>query len=390
MKYNSFKFKTLSYSSLAILYLIINVILYFRIGVKVVTDSPRYIDYASQILETGHFYQDHNLWYIGYVFLIVVCKCFSESPLTIVLAQIVMSGVAIIALYKASQLLFRNGLAAFITVAFYLLFVEISIWNFYALAESFYGSMMCIAIYTVVKAYSEPTNKHVAIALLISLIASVTKPTGISLLLAGIVLIFYFNRKIVFRLNKTLLIAAACTIIVLSYILIDRMLQTFTLIESYEMGEIVYGIISPAGAPYLNYLTVSVDCATFKSPSTLLSPVIRLTAFIWQNPLFFLKICLSKLFWYLAHIKPYFSQSHNLFIALMLYPAYFFYGICLRKRSIDLGMKLFLSTIIICNCLIVALTSEDWDGRFIVPILPALFLFAGKGMSDFISLKAKV
>jgi len=375
---------------LGILFFAINFILYQKLGIKFANDSFRYLEYSTQILDEGNFYRNHDLWYLGYVLFITCTKIISSNSELIVLFQILLSGVAIFSLYFASKLLFQDELAAFVTSLTYLLFLEISYWNFYILTESFYSSMMCFSIFFVIKSYYLPTVKNILFCVFICLITFFTKPTGIALGIAIFVLLVLKHKEYILKTNKWLLYTFAILILLASYLLINRMLQTFTLIENYLIGEIVFGITTLPNYPSLKTLTIDVNVSDLSIPTTDHSPIARNLLFFICNPVFFIKLASLKLFWYLAHVKPYFSFIHNFFIAISLYPFYLLFGISFRKESIDYAMKGFFFTIVLMNCIIVSLTSEDWDGRFIIPILPVLFIVASPQLAFYLRKSRKI
>jgi hypothetical protein len=371
---NSKSYQTNHYIILSLIFLAINTILYQKLGIKIANDSPRYLEYSNLIINKNIFYKAHDFWYLSYVLFITIVKLFTDNCLYIVLLQIILSWLSIVAIYKSSFLLFNENAIAFATSIAYLTFIEISSWNFYVLTESFYSSMMCIAIYLVIRTHLNPTYKNLILCFIACLITFFTKPTGISIGIAIGALLLYQHKNVILKAPKSLIITSSIVLVSISYLLINSMLQSFILIENYLLGEIVYGITTLPGFPSMDMLTIDVDMASITVPDKSHSPIIRNFLFFIQNPIFYTKLASLKLFWFLAHIKPYFSLIHNVFIALLLYPMYLFFGISLSENTVDKSIKLFLSSIIIVNCLIVSLTSEDWDGRFLMPILPALFL----------------
>jgi hypothetical protein len=102
---------------------------------------------------------------------------------------------------------------------------------------------------------------------------------------------------------------------------------------------------------------------------------------VFSQPIYFAKLTLLKGLLFVGHIKPYYSGLHNLFIACYLYPCYAlaikgFW--MLRKRPVVQAMFVF----ILFQIITVSLTSENWDGRFLLPVLPLVFVFATAGVKD--------
>ncbi|MEJ0031719.1 MAG: hypothetical protein WDO15_15680 [Bacteroidota bacterium] len=79
---------------------VVNLKLFSVYGVKVVSDSPRYIEYANG-LASGFYIDTFNIWYVGYVvYLLVIFKVFSAGIAGAVVGQYVLSFVSVIALYR--------------------------------------------------------------------------------------------------------------------------------------------------------------------------------------------------------------------------------------------------------------------------------------------------
>lgn len=370
--------QTNHYIILGIIFLAINTVLYQKIGIKIANDSPRYLEYSNLIITKNIFYKAHDFWYLSYVLFITIVKLFTDNCLYIVLLQIIISWLSIVAIYKSSFLLFKENAIAFATSIAYLSFIEISSWNFYILSESFYSSMMCIAIYLVIRTHLNPTYKNLILCFIACLVTFFTKPTGIALCFAAGILLLNQNKNYVLKTPKYLLVTFAIILPTLIYILINRMLESFVLIENYLLGEIVYGVTTIPNLPSMDTMTIDVDMAKIIVPDKSHSPIVRIFLFFIQNPAFFIKLSSLKLFWFLVHCKPYYSLIHNVFIAVLLYPIYLFFGISLSKNAIDKPIKVFILCFVIANCLIVSLTSEEWDGRFLMPILPVLFLVGAR------------
>jgi hypothetical protein len=154
------------------------------------------------------------------------------------------------------------------------------------------------------------------------------------------------------------------------FFLLNNMLSQFTLVESYAKGEVIYPNIR-LGVEVPNDLMI---------PDTSLSPLARLGMFVFYNPFYFAKITLLKLFLFLANVKPYFSWLHNLLITLVLYPLYIFAFLGFKHFHDKICGKYFILGFILAQCLTVMLTTENWDGRFLIPILPFILILSAMGI----------
>ncbi|MEI9917201.1 MAG: hypothetical protein WDO14_00195 [Bacteroidota bacterium] len=133
-------------------------------GVKVVSDSPRYIEYANG-LASGFYIDTFNIWYIGYVlYLLVVFKVFAAGITGAIVGQYVLSFLSVVALYRTTFLLSRSTVSAVVASLLFVAFPDISQWNSYILTESLYISFTCFSFYFLVVYQQNTTTKNLAIA----------------------------------------------------------------------------------------------------------------------------------------------------------------------------------------------------------------------------------
>lgn len=361
---------------LALVWVGMNGGLYLHYGIKVVADSPRYLDYAQKIADGVGWYEPHNVWYVGYVVFIVVVKGFFATNGAIIVAQVLMHGLAAVVLYRTSYRLFASRGAALITALLFLGWIELPAWNFYVLAESWYVSLICLVLYCIISFDGSP--KRWVITTVVVLLTFITKPTGIAVLVAyGVFLVSYYWKFV--RQQRGAAFAILLPLLWCVYYLVNSMLDTFALIENYATGEIVFRASTLKNYPNQEWLVLQVDKLSI--PPEQASAIKRLALFAAQNFIYFAKLFLVKLVYFLAHIKPYFSWQHNLVIATTLFPIYAFFirtFVLTNNRTV----RSFCTSFLVVSTISISLTTLDWEGRFLMPMLPLLFLFAGKGLSD--------
>ncbi len=357
-----------------------NVWLFQTQGVKIGYDSLRYLEYSQEIRAASSLIiKPHYVWYIGYVLFITLVKSLYDSNTFLVLVQVLLHGIAAIVLYKSSVRLFNDRRAALLGAVLFVAWPDIPAWNFFVMTESFCISFSCVVIYALVTCSGRGWSLFVLICCVMLLFF--IRPNGVAAL-AG--MLAYLIRMYHHRLPRFSLSGAlAITVIIAGmYLLLNTMLDTFVLIENYLTGEIVYNASTlPAHFPTKAQLLVRVN-KNIWIPSTDWKPIPRLLLFVMYNPLFFFKIASLKLFYFLTHTKPYYSLIHNVFLLLTLLPVYFFAGKVFVKKLLPVPVKRFLIVFISIHLMIILLTVEDWDGRFLMPLLPFLFLLAGKVISD--------
>ena len=358
---------------ISILYLIVSMLLFAENHVKIVNDSYRYLEYANN-LKTGFYFDNHNFWYFGYAVFIFAVKQIHNSELAIVIAQKILSWIAVISIYKTSKLIFNNPKGAMITSLLSILFIEILAWNSYILCESVYCSFTCISFFVLAKIHRGSTNiGTLTLAVLVISLAVLAKPTGIALL--GAISLIAFIKLKVFITNRTLrysLIFLSCLVLIL---LINKMLTTYLVMENYQLGEIVYAITTITHKPEYDLLVVSVPNNLF-IPSQESFPLIKILSFIIHNPIYWTKLFIGKIFYFLLHIRPYWSIQHNVFSLVVLLPLYFYAIQAVIKKRLKKDLLIFFMAYMFIHILSIGITSVDWDGRFLMPLLPAIFIVA--------------
>lgn len=359
----------------AIFHLLVSGFLYWHFGVRIVNDSRRYFEYADN-LNSGFYFDHHNFWYFGYVSFIFIAQLISDNPEMIVLFQYLLSFVAVIFLYKTCLILYDNKWTAVIAAMLYIFIIEILAWNSYILPEAIYASAIVFSFYLLVK-----PNKKIGqwiLAIVVVMVTCLVKPTGITLFASILmVLLVKLTDNLKGRSKYVLFFIAGVMVL----IIINRMLHTYIIIENYLTGEIVYAISTLPEHPYFNLLSVEVPQDIYV-PDPGYQPLSRLILFIFFNPLFILKLSLAKTLLFLLHIRPYWSTSHNIFVMVFLYPIYWFAAKNFTSVHTSRYHRIFGLTFFCMNILIIAFTTVDWDGRFLLPLLPLLFISGSKEIVD--------
>lgn len=365
---------------LLILYSLVSVICFQYYGIKIMVDSERYLSYARNLSE-GFYIEPHDFWYFSYVLFIYTIKLFSQESSVIIICQYIIGYLAVVAIYETGLLLFNHKLRALFPALLMIGFIEIPMWNSFILSEPFYISFTCFSIYFLVALYKEGINPFRLIAaILIVLITVFSKPTGIALLGGVGALLFYRAvSKVKPKAFKSALLGGAC---VLFLLLTNKMLSTYTLIENdYVKGEIIYGISGlPNHSAYEKLKVMPPD--NLYIPAAEHPPLVRIVSFIIHHPIYWLKLFFAKFYYFIMHIRPYWSVSHNLFSLLFLIPIY---GLSIRSlviRKFPKEIWLFLMPYFTIHILSVCLSTVDWDGRFLMPLLPVLFLLAAAGIPN--------
>ena len=152
--------------------------------------------------------------------------------------------------------------------------------------------------------------------------------------------------------------------------LITNNLVSATRVEYYATGNVMWAY--PEG-------NLKMPGALPASLATVSNPLARILLFIAEKPGYFLKLAGMKLWYLFLHARPYYSDFHNYFLVLTLVPSYMLAAWGLMSRTDQPADKVLLVSICMFQSMIVALTNADWDGRYLLVILPIVFIFSARG-----------
>lgn len=338
-------------------------------GPRYVNDSGRYLAYGTRIAQEWHFERDHNLRYVGYPLFIALWLKLGTGWWGIVLGQMAVSGLAARAFYRTLRRLTPQPLdwrpAALATAAL-VAWRDAQQFNVYLLTESLFASFTILAFWALVRARRGPAGRWVVFGLLV-LLTGIVRPNGFvvagAAALAGLARLWQLPGRRAFW-RAVLGLAALAPV---WWWVLNKLLLTFTLVETYLRGEIIYGFTPRVVEPTEPLLL----------PPAGLAPVLRLGYFIAANPTYFLKLATLKGLLFFSYVKTYYSWSHIILIVVFIYPCYWLALHGLRTATAWLPARVFLVGVVLLQGFVVMMTVEDWDVRFLLPVLPCVFALAG-------------
>jgi hypothetical protein len=152
--------------------------------------------------------------------------------------------------------------------------------------------------------------------------------------------------------------------------LIGDVMFHMKLVEYYANGNII------AAHPESN---LKMPGALPASLATVKNPLARILFFIADKPGYFLKLGGMKLWYLFLHVRPYYSDLHNYIFVLTLVPSYMLAAWGFMSRTDHSADKWLLVSIFMFHSMIVVLTNADWDGRYLLVLLPIVFIFSARG-----------
>jgi hypothetical protein len=360
---------------LILLWCLVHVFLMLFFGHRKLVDAEGYLIGADYILSNGTLEDVHHTFYLTHVGSILFFRwLFPDLIFPVLVFQCVVSGVALILLYKACLKIFNNPLAGFFSCVIFLLWWDNIHWNTTLMTESLACSLTCILIYLLSR-FKGSIEEFIWIFVLFVLIFF-TRPTGV-IPITGVIsflLAYYWESISKVRGLKVVLI---CSLLVLGVIAADQMFLHWDFTEQYIQGNIVTYMSTVEGTP-LYEPSLRLDPSELIIPPSDGRPLIKMLTFIFNNPTHFIKAGILKFFYLMSGTRPYYTMQHNAFTLTWLTIVYlfFFFG---WKQLTNKPIRVFVFTIIVMNCMLVSASTVDWDNRFYVTMEPVIVLVAGRG-----------
>ena len=349
------------------LFLVVQAILFLRIGIFTGLEAEKYVRQGNLLYETGKLSDTKYLFYLPVILLVYLCRLLGTSYHLVVFIQVVLSGYSLFCFYKLGRQI-GNDIIAFYSSALLLLFVPLQLWNFYLYSDSIFISLTIIYTYIVYRYRSNGVGGVVAI-LSFLLVLIFSRPHG--LLFIPPTIIYLLFRK---QSKKELLISGSFCLGLLigMYFMLNA---AFTGGEDMDAMKpfieehvICFVPLKPQGAD-LNLIKTD-------------SPVNDIFYYVFHNPFHFLKFTLLKLHSFFNMTRPYYSTGHNIMLSLILIPVYIFglIGLVRFVRPFT-NFTLFLVSLLILYPLGATFQCDDWHSRFTFIVFPYFILLACIGIS---------
>ena len=334
----------------------------FKNGFKLGGDSVRYIEAANNILQLK-LPEGKSLSYLSYDIFVALILLVRNNLFDVVIIQIILTGFAAFCLFKITSIMF-NKITGSICFLLFLFFPDIQMRNFYILTESLIISIPIISIFLIIN-YN---NYKYFLGYILLIFACFIRPHAIILFPVLIILIYFdlkkLNNKFILNTFYSILIIFIPILLMIINYLINREGILVTLFK----GELIkhYDGLKIKSPPNVN---LENDSET----------IFDLVYVLFSYPLFFLKVFFTKLFWFYARVRPYYSEIHNLFIIVYTIPIYitFIIGVFTKneKNNLKIAMLIYMFLVTFAVCI----TTLDWSGRFILPIIPMILIFSSAG-----------
>lgn len=353
-----------------------HVVLYFSKGIVSNLEAEKYILQADYLLQGKFPSASKYYFYLPIICLIAVAKKFSLGYGFVVFVQSLFSVFALLLFYKGTKKMVSSRVALTASLAL-CLFLPFTQWNFFLYSESIFISLSMILFYAVCQFEKQNIYSFLLIIALLTALVF-TRPFG-ALFIPPLFVYFLFSRYENKNLKFYTVLTAALFILVM-YMSIQAVFHGGEDMDAMkpfiEEHVICFVPQKPEGAKLdLKYYNNGVRDILY---------------YILHNPGHFTKLMLERLYSFFMFTRPWYSKSHNLFLAIFIVPVYlfFFVGIIkfIHKKS---NLIFYIIPLIILYSLATTLQCDDWHSRFTMPLLPPIFALAAYGFHLVLSKAAK-
>jgi hypothetical protein len=367
-------------AALMIVWLLVHILLFWHFGVRSLFDSIGYIRGADFLLQHGTVEDTHHIFYaIPIGFMAFFRWLFPEQIVPFLIFQSILSGVATLALYRSALKIFNNHLAGFLASLLFLLWCDNIHWNTTAMTESLACSAACFLLFLLT--HFKGTLKDYCWTIVLLIIQFFIRPTGVIIIVGAIAFLVWYHREVIW--NSAWRYPVIAALFVAGYWSASFMFARWDFTDQYKRGNIVTYMDTIEGNPlYDESLTIEPSQVEFGDPAQ--PPMMKMLFFIFHNPGYFLKTAGLKVWYLLSTIRPYYSYWHNAYSILWVAFIYMMFWLGWRKAN-KAPIKVFIMTVILVNCGLIAISSVDWDNRFYLPMEPGLVLLAGGGAAYMMS-----
>jgi 4-amino-4-deoxy-L-arabinose transferase-like glycosyltransferase len=343
---------------LASLFLLMNLTILMSGGIRLGGDSPRYLGGAESLLR-GLPLQGREISYAGYALLIAFCRLTGAGLPGVILIQILLAATAAVALYDLGRRLHGHR-AGLIAAGLFVSNPDIARWNAFILTDSPYISLVILGVWCIHTAARRKRYWYFPAAASVWVAASV-RPNG--LLLLSVAVLYLVGHSISRKRLRWLVVSG---IVLASVVGAIAALRVFP-VTSHEHIEVTLR----NGITGIDSWRVSMP----PDPAPIKGDWSAAFSYAAAHPFASFRLALARVFIELIHIRPFYSFRHNIIVLAALA---FIYLLALPglKLNRDRSLTHLLLLVIISHLFLVAISFADWDGRFLLYILPLICLFS--------------
>jgi hypothetical protein len=359
---------------LAICWLVVNIYLFFTARDLNNGESATYLNLAKIYLETGELPFASNYLYSTQIFLDVIFLKLNLNLNGILFVQILFNGLSTICMYRLLLYFSKKAAVAFFGILLFLANYQYHNYNVMLYTDSLFFSFTIIFRYFLF-AFEKINLKNILVLLLLLFTLSVTRPTGIFLVMSTAL---YVYSKFFTHVSK---------LKVFVYLFVSIIVFAFLLNNAIGSGGSLDFLL-----PY-QYAITTCGVHTLTVPNKIIVPgnansIQGLCYIMWHYPNLFFGFGLTKmkLFWGIH--RSYYSLIHNIYICTIFYSLYLLCIAAIKKMYQKFKPEFFYHfSYIILFTATVFISCDEWGNRFIMALYPSFLLIAASFFNTHITIK---
>ena len=363
-----FRRESLALSTVVATSLAVNFALLAVMGVRTGGDTIRYVEGAAHLLR-GQPLEGMQALFPGYVALVAAAAKAGAGLTGVVLVQIVVAAVATAVIFRLGGSVSSVACGA-IAASLFALNVDLARWHLFVLTDSLYIAFVVFAT-AATHAASERGGWRYAAAVLVVIVAASLRPQGRLLAIAAA--LYWIARRPVERRHAVARYAAAALMLIAVAVTSGATLRAEAETPARWLGN---GVV--IWSHEASRLPMPSDPAIdlLAADATSVAPI----RYALWHPVATTRLALTRVVVELSHARPFYSRAHNVAVVLLLSVTYVCAAIgFVRIRRQPLAQLIALT--IALHLVFVAATFADWDGRFLLYVLPLVNVFAAAAIA---------
>ena len=350
------------------MFVAINIALLIGSGVRVGGDSGIYVDGAEKML-SGRMLTARQPSYAGYIAVVAASQAVGAGLWGVVAMQLAAAVVAAVAVYCLALEL-GGRLAGGVAVLLFAADINTNRWHAYVLSDSLFMTGLVVSVWLVYRATMPSGGWSRYLLASAAMVASgLIRPEGWFLVPAAIA---YWAARLEAPASRRMALLAggvlACAALYAT--IAPRLGGNLSAVGPAEMlrrGQTIW--------EYDGWRVAMPDDPALSSQSGNAAAL----EYGVRHPLATATLMAARLGVHAVHVRPYYSLSHNLMIAVWLAPFYLLTLIgawATRRQALLWWCAIALAS----QSVVVALTHADWDGRYLGHVMPLLCPCAACGL----------
>lgn len=331
------------------------------LGVRLGGDTPRYTSAAEQLL-AGEPLPTQSLPYSGYVAVVAIMLALGAGMFGIVIAQAVTAALAAVALWRLGVRM-AGGVAGIVAGLLFALNPLLVRWHSYVLTDSLYISMVAVLALLAVLA-ADRQGVWYGVAAAACLFAASLRPNGwLLILVVGSYWLARSQWPVVLRASLAVGLLVVLGAFAVASPIFSATAENVDASTALRDGVVIWG---------WRGTDVQMPQPRDDDMSGL--------AYMAQEPVASVRLMLTRIARELSYVRPYYSRAHNAVGALYFLAVYAAAaaGLWATGNRHETGLLL---AIVLAQLALIAVTFADYDGRFVLYLLPAVSVLAGAGVS---------